>query len=579
MVGEQARGRRRGDAEEHGVGLDDLGGRGRPDDEPPAGCRALQAAHDGAGAQRRTARAQLGGEQAGQPADPSAQAGERRRGVAARSDAGIAVGRRDRGCRAPTWGRQQALAAGRPLPQHGHRGPQRQPGRVAGVDPAEQGLDEPVDDRPAEPGADVVADRDVGRDDTARPGLLGAQPNDLVVGEQAARGVGVGGHAHQGGAGHRGQATARPDRGRGGGGGDEVAAGTEAADEVGGLRTHGEHRLGTDVDEVAGDGLEAELPAEPVAPLEDADPRRGQGVEHLERRAQTRDATPHDDDVGPGGDGLRGHVASLSRAPDAADATLDHGIRRPSPHPAGAHPGIRRPGACPTTGDLRVTGPRRSRDRRVRPVTVESDLPRSRDRIETRHGELRRHAGRPSASSTPTTGPTKESPCVHRSAPPADSALPQRRSPSPPWPSPGAAVGRGDSGAAGGGSTQSEEMAVGGDKSAAVAEDSAAGPAAQPPQDRAAVAPAVLDRKLSRRADISLTVKDVDVAAEPRPVDRGLRQGHGARRGDLERARPSRDRRLQHHHDLRPDRLPRRHARRAGQARGPSTPATPPPTT
>jgi hypothetical protein len=72
--------------------------------------------------------------------------------------------------------------------------------------------------------------------------------------------------------------------------------------------------------------------------------------------------------------------------------------------------------------------------------------------------------------------------------------------------------GSDDSGAAGGGSTQSEEMA-GGDKSSVVAQDSAAGTAAQPPQDRAAVAPAVLDRKLSRRADISITVKDVDVAA------------------------------------------------------------------
>jgi hypothetical protein len=77
--------------------------------------------------------------------------------------------------------------------------------------------------------------------------------------------------------------------------------------------------------------------------------------------------------------------------------------------------------------------------------------------------------------------------------------------------------GSGDAGdsAAGGGSTQSEEMAVGGDKSAAAAQDSAAGVAGQPPQRQgsAAVAPAVLDRKLARRADISLTVKDVDAAA------------------------------------------------------------------
>ena len=162
-------------------------------------------------------------------------------------------------------------------------------------------------------------------------------------------------------------------------------------DEVGRLGTHGEHGLGTDVDEVAGDGLEAELPAEPVASLEDADARRGQRVEHLEGCAQTRDATPHDDDVGPGGDGLRGHVASLSRVPCAPDATLD------GRHPAAV------------------------------PATPSDALP-IRDRIETRHRELRRHAGRPSASSTPTTGPTKESPCAHRPAPPADSALPQRRS-------------------------------------------------------------------------------------------------------------------------------------------------------
>ena len=76
----------------------------------------------------------------------------------------------------------------------------------------------------------------------------------------------------------------------------------------------------------------------------------------------------------------------------------------------------------------------------------------------------------------------------------------------------GCSGGAEDSGAAGS-STQSEEMAVGGDKPAAVAGDSATGAAAQPQQGRTAVAPAVLDRKLSRRADISITVKDVDVAA------------------------------------------------------------------
>ena len=113
--------------------------RGRRRRRPPRGsaaepttsrqpvARALQAAHDGAGAQRRPARRQLVGEQAGQPADPATQAGEGRTRAAARSDADRLS---DAGPRMPCprlARRQQALAAGRPLPQHRHRRPQRQP--------------------------------------------------------------------------------------------------------------------------------------------------------------------------------------------------------------------------------------------------------------------------------------------------------------------------------------------------------------------------------------------------------------------------------------------------------------------
>ena len=67
-----------------------------------------------------------------------------------------------------------------------------------------------------------------------------------------------------------------------------------------------------------------------------------------------------------------------------------------------------------------------------------------------------------------------------------------------------------DSGA--GGSVTQEDRAVGGDTSGGVQEPAVGAPA-KPGQAPAAVAPAVYERKLSRRADISLAVDDVDAAA------------------------------------------------------------------
>ena len=70
-------------------------------------------------------------------------------------------------------------------------------------------------------------------------------------------------------------------------------------------------------------------------------------------------------------------------------------------------------------------------------------------------------------------------------------------------------------GASGGGVTESQEQdtSAGGDASRAQAPASGGGTVAKPGQAPAAVAPAVYDRKLSRRADISLMVEDVDAAA------------------------------------------------------------------
>ena len=92
----------------------------------------------------------------------------------------------DPAARYRTRGLDEALAAGRARQSAG-TGAQRQPGGVPGVDPAEQRLDEPVDDGGAEPRADVVGDRHVTREHPTGPRLFVPQPLDLVVGEDAAR--------------------------------------------------------------------------------------------------------------------------------------------------------------------------------------------------------------------------------------------------------------------------------------------------------------------------------------------------------------------------------------------------------
>ena len=139
------------------------------------------------------------------------------------------------------------------------------------IDPAEQRLDEPVDDGLAEPGADVVTDGDVVVECTAGPGLLGAQSVHLVGGEHAQRRGRVGGDAHEGGGRHRAQAPPAPDRRRRGRRGHELSLGTDAGDEVGGLGANGQHRLRADVDEVAAHGIPPQLAAEVGAALEDRD--------------------------------------------------------------------------------------------------------------------------------------------------------------------------------------------------------------------------------------------------------------------------------------------------------------------
>ena len=80
-----------------------------------------------------------------------------------------------------------------------HGGPGRERARPAGVHPAEQRLDEPVDDLVAEPGGHQVADGDVAVDLGGRERRLGPDPGQPLVGQHAGGRelVQVERHAHQ----------------------------------------------------------------------------------------------------------------------------------------------------------------------------------------------------------------------------------------------------------------------------------------------------------------------------------------------------------------------------------------------
>ena len=260
---------------------------------------------------------------------------------------------------------------------------------------------------------------------------------------------------------------------------------------------------------------EAELPTEPVAALEDADARRRQRVEHLAApRSDPAMPPPTTTTWGPVATACEGMSPSLSRAAGAPDATLDG-------RESGARPGPRprvRPWAASSST---ATG--------SRPATGNPP---------PRRGARARAARRRQA-------PTKESPCAsYRAAPPdlpgksstaAAALVPLPHRPLPPSRAAAGRRGGADDSGAAGSRTQSEEMARRRRQARRPSPGTrTTGAAAQPQQGtmRTGRRPlAVLDRKLSRRADISITVKDVDDGGGRVRPDRGHRQGHGPRRG------------------------------------------------
>ncbi len=109
-----------------------------------------------------------------------------------------------------------------------------------------------------------------------------------------------------------------PDPRRGRGRRDEPLPRSEPLDQVDAFGPHGEHRLGADIDPVAADGLEPQLPPEAVTGLEDRHVRVGERVADLQCGDEPGDATPDDDDVWPRRDGGLWHALSVSRTTAAA---------------------------------------------------------------------------------------------------------------------------------------------------------------------------------------------------------------------------------------------------------------------
>ena len=268
----------------------------------------------------------LVGDEPGQAPTPPRRPGEQRRG---------AVRAAGRGCRGARRGRPgSAAVAARPELRHGR--PRGQPPGVAGVHPAEQRLDEPVDDLVAEPGRDLVADRDVLVERRRRGQGSRARSRATSRGEHPARPSSrVGGHAHQRarGSGRRAprvqteadgrrrgdQSSAAPTRARGR---RPRAAG----------RASPRHRRRR----VPGDRSRRSLPPSRSPPSSTVTCGRAR-VEHVERGGQAGDAAADDDDVGPGGHGRDNcHPASHARPEPSTGPGPGQagGARRQTPGPA-----------------------------------------------------------------------------------------------------------------------------------------------------------------------------------------------------------------------------------------------------
>ena len=284
-IGQQPPGRPGRDRDDHRVGVDDLRRRRRAHSEAPSAFGAGQLAHHRAGADRGARRLR---EDLRQRAEPARERAEHRPG-------------RRRGNRGGRGGQQRTGCLGQ-RPESPRRGGQRRQRRVEGklrgqprVHPAEQRVDQPVDDLGPEPGPDILRDGHITVARGSRQLQVADRARDAIAGHHAGRGQlrHVGRHAHELTARQRPQLAPGPDRRRRGARHHQVEPGVR--DQRGPFRPGDQQRLGPFVHRHAGDLGGGELAAQPRRPLQHGHP--GPRVPQEERRRQPGDPAAHDHHV------------------------------------------------------------------------------------------------------------------------------------------------------------------------------------------------------------------------------------------------------------------------------------------
>jgi len=283
------------------VGVDPLAGREHD-------AQALRHLLDppGGGPEPQLRGAEVGGDRVDEPLEPAAQRQEHRRG-------GRARGRRRDG---------RAQAADDAAVGAGRRGQVRRGGleaelvAVAGVDAAEQGVDQPLEDLSPEPPAHERADRLVALQPL--PGKDEVHPRAHHAGRgedaRAQQVAGTGGQPRQEPCRQRAQRAARPHERGALAGGDEVLAETELAAQLDRAGRAAEQRIRADVERRACERHGPDPPARALRRVEDRDLRRVVGMGERPRGREPGDAGADDDDAGA-------HRAAASRAPSPAWAS------------------------------------------------------------------------------------------------------------------------------------------------------------------------------------------------------------------------------------------------------------------
>lgn len=181
------------------------------------------------------------------------------------------------------------------LVERGDGGAHRGAVDVARVHPAEQRLDEPVDDLASHAGGDVLTERGVLADLGARQFEVLGDPAQAVLGEDAGERLCVAGYAHHMPLGHGDERAPVPETGARDRGRLQGVAEAHRAGEADAFCAAGEHGLGAEVGPYALDLARQQLAAQRPRALQDG--HAHPGAQQPVGGREAGDAAADDDDV------------------------------------------------------------------------------------------------------------------------------------------------------------------------------------------------------------------------------------------------------------------------------------------